>query len=154
MSIVQHVSIPNVDTFSEENITLFKSRLETKREELIPLVAFFEELKQGWEKRIAVASQVLSLQANRPKEDVKKLQELIKIAQLEVKRIDDTFLEVSKISDELRVKIQDLDMIALRKISEVPGVSFLIDVDSINRAVHQADALIEIRQNKIKELTQ
>lgn len=153
MSTVQHFDIKATDQDGQVNLTLFKSRLQAKREELIPLVSFYEDLREGWENRVAIAETALRNIKNISAEDRAKLKELMEIAHLEIQRIDDTFLETSKISDDLWRKIQDLDMLTLRQSSEVQSVNVKIDIDSINQVFHQADALIELRQNKIKELT-
>lgn len=152
MSIVKYAKITDIDPAEQDNITLFKERLQQKRNELIPIVEFYETLREGWENRVSIAERALSHIGNLSKADKRNIEELISIAQLEIKRIDDSFLETSMISDALMRKVQDLDMLAVRQSSEVPGVEFKVDIDSINRVFHQADALIELRQNKMKEL--
>jgi hypothetical protein len=153
MSLVKHVKITDINPVEQDNITLFKERLKQKRDELIPIVEFYETLREGWENRVGIAKRALNNVANLSKADTKNIMELISIAQLEIKRIDDSFLETSMMSEALSRKMQDLDMMALRQSSGVPGIEFNADLDSINRVFHQADALIELRQNTMKELS-
>lgn len=153
MSVVQHSGINrNID--NEVNIELFKRRIEEKRQELLPIVAFYQTLRDGWIKRGHIAEVALENIQGLSKQDRDKLNELIDIAVIEIERIDDTFRETSQIFGSLRGKIQDLDMLALRQSSAVPNINATFDIESINRIFHQADALIELRQEKFKELTQ
>ena len=153
MSIVKNAQIANNDQSDNVNITIFKAKIEEKRQALIPIVSFYETLREGWENRVGVAETALHNIKNISPQDLDKINELIKIAQLEIQRIDNTFRETSIISDALWVKIQDLDMLSLRQSSAVPGVNVQIDIEAINRVFHQADALIALRQGRIKELT-
>lgn len=153
MPLVKYAKITDIDPAEQDNLALFKERLQQKRTELIPVVEFYETLREGWENRVGIAERALRHIRNLSKADKRNIEELISIARLEIKRIDDSFLETSMISDALWRKMQDLDMMALRQSSAVPNVEFNVDIDSINRVFHQADALIELRQNKMKELS-
>lgn len=132
------------------NIQVFKNQIQNKLNEINPIIGFYDAIILGWNKRLTLAEYLL----NREEDPNAKsnLKELLSIAKIEVERIKEATRDVAGMQVLLRDKMQDLNMLALRQSSAV-DFNANLEIDDFKKVLYAADALLELRQQIVKEIT-
>lgn len=135
---------------SHLNIELFKTKIQNKLNEINPIIGFYDAIILGWNKRLTIASYLLNRE-----EDAKAkstLEELVNIAEIEISRIKEATRDVNAMQVLLRDKMQDLNMLALRQSSAI-DFNANLEVNEFKKVLYAADALLELRQKIVKEIS-
>lgn len=139
-------SLSKIDGNTESFIFL-TGELESQKEQMQPVVDFYDRLVKGWHGRILRAELAMKDPLNQSPGQQKVFQELRNIAKNELENFLPVLREVQKMQEELSERIREFDMMRLKPSAPQ---AFNINVsDSFKQTkelLHRADALIELRK--------
>lgn len=135
------------------NLASAKHELYNKIMELAPVVKFYEEIYSGWEKRFRYAATCLF---QIPETDERNTAILTNLRDISKKERDNSlhlYNTVRNIKTTLEQKLQDLNMYALQSNGHFVSDNPLAGLPDFRRALHEAEALLELRYADMKEIS-
>lgn len=138
-------SLSTIDGNTESIVSL-TAELEIQKEQMQPVVDFYDRLVKGWHGRILRAELAMKDPLNQSSGQQKVFQELRNIAKTELENFLPVLREVQEMQEELSERIREFDMMRLKP--SAPQVSIINVRDAFKQTkelLHRADALIELR---------
>jgi hypothetical protein len=138
----------------EEDVNLLsaQTQLRNRLQDINPIVTFYREIFEGWNCRLTLAKLALEQTPITDKRNHQILSELVSVASQERETVLESFTAVTVVRNKLEQTVQDLDLLSLRNASRPVLDSVEFDLQDIRRVLHESDALMELRDQKMKEL--
>lgn len=123
--------------------------LESQKEEVQPVLDFYEKLVKGWQGRVLRAEQALTDPGNQSESQQKVFNELLQFALREMETHLPVYNEVKVMKEQLDEKIQEFKLMSVKK-TLTPSTHKPVELDfkQAKELLYKADALIELRKEQ------
>lgn len=139
-------TVSAISTSSDSGVSLIKE-LEAQKEELQPVLDFYDKLVKGWQGRVLRAEKALDDPGNQNEAQQKVFNELLRFALKEMETHLPVYNEIKTMKDQLEGKIREFELMQVKN-SLTPSTHTPVKLDFRNakELLFKADALIELRK--------
>lgn len=142
---IQSASLERIPDTRESSIALTEE-LERQKQELQPVIDFYDRLVKGWHYRILRAEKAMKDPGNQSDSQQKVFAELFAVSRLELGKYLPVYNEVKEMQNQLDQRLQEFELMRFKN-SVKPSTSTPVtpDFKEARELIYQADALIELR---------
>lgn len=129
------------------SVASLTAELEHQKEEIQPVIDFYDRLVRGWHGRILRAELALKDPLNQSAGQQKVFLELRNVAKTELEKFLPILKEVQDVQEQLSDRIRDFDLMHFSGNTSAPA-SLTPEFKAAKEILHKADALIELRSQE------
>lgn len=141
-------SVTTISGTSDSGADIIRE-LESQKEEIQPVLDFYERLVKGWQGRALRAEKALEDPGNKSDSQQKVFKELLQFALQEMKTHLPVYNEVKAMKEQLDDKIQQFKLMSVKAtLTPSTHTSVELDFKHAKELLYKADALIELRKEE------
>lgn len=138
--------VATISSYGNNGMSVIKE-LETQKEEIKPVLDFYDKLVRGWQGRALRAEKALKDPGNQSDAQQKVFKELLQFALQEMETHLPVYNEVKDMNDQLEAKIRECELMSVKStLTHSNNTPVELDFRTAKELLYKADALIELRK--------